>query len=225
MYRSASLVWEDHVLSFDEAVKENGHSFDIFMDGGCGREKFLERYSNQFRFCIGIDTDLRECNKSHNNIQYIKGDLEGIPLKDASVDVILTNFVLEHIRRPKRFFMEASRVMKKEGILIIWTPNAKSPAGLMIHLLPISFIKNFKKNFIGHESYPTYYLSNSPLKLDAMLKESGLQKAKLEMKDGVFYFSEFKVVRLLHSVLIKLTDCDGFGQFKDLIFAVYLKAR
>jgi SAM-dependent methyltransferase len=184
----------------------------------------VDRYASQFKLCIGIDANLGDRNRTEGNIHYVKGDLECIPLKNECVDVFLTNFVVEHLNRPEDFFREVNRVMKTNGILIIWTPNVNSVSGLVMRLLPISLIKNLKKNFMGAESHPTYYLSNSPTKLDLMLNEVGLEKVKLQMIDGVFYFSELRIVRWLHSTLIKITDREGFDRFKDIIFAIYLKS-
>lgn len=224
MYKSATQLWEEHITSFDGAVEEQMESHEILVDGGCGKERFLERYSNGFENCIGIDFNCKDQNNYGKNIHYIKGDLESIPLKSESVDVFLNNFVIEHIEHPKRFFMEVNRIMKTNGTLIIWTPNGNSISGLIIRLLPRSSTQNLKKVFFGVPSHPTYYLSNSPLKLDNTLRECGFKKEKMNMIDSVFYFSESKVVRLLHSIFIRLTDFEDLNQFKDLIFAVYTKS-
>jgi SAM-dependent methyltransferase len=199
-------------------------SHEILVDGGCGKERFLERYSNRFENCIGIDFNIDDTKNNGKNIHYIMGDLESIPLKTDSIDVFLNNFVIEHIEHPKKFFMEVYRIMKVNGILIIWTPNGNSISGLVIRLLPLSSTKNLKKVFFGVPSHPTYYLSNSPLKLDRILRNCGFKKVKMDMIDSVFYFSESRVVRLLHSIFIKLTDFEGLNHFKDLIFAVYTKS-
>lgn len=172
-----------------------------------------------------MDTDIRQGNKTGGNIHFIEGDLENIPLKNDSVDVLLTNFVLEHIKSPETFFKEVNRVMKTNGIFIIWTPNANSISGIIIRLFPFSLTNKIKKVFLNGGSHPTYYLSNSPTKLDSMLGNIGFEKVKMEMIDGVFYFSEVRIVRWFHSMIIKLTDCEAFSQFKDLIFAVYIKSQ
>lgn len=224
MYKSATQLWEEHITSFDGAVEEKVDSHKILVDGGCGKERFLERYSNGFENCIGIDLNCEDRINNGKNIHYLKGDLESIPLKSESVDVFLNNFVIEHIKHPKKFFMEVSRIMKSNGTLIIWTPNGNSISGLIIRLLPRSSIQNLKKVFYGTPSHPTFYLSNSPLKLDNVLRDCGFKKVNMNMIDSVFYFSESKMVRLLHSIFIKLTDFEGLNQFKDLIFAVYMKS-
>ena len=151
------------------------------------------------------------------------GDLENLPLKTSCVDVFLINFVLEHIRNPIKFFLEVNRVMKANGKLIIWVPNMNSISGIIIRTLPFPLIENLKKTFYGKIPCRTHYGSNSPSKLDSMLGKVGFKKIKMEMKDGVFYLSDFFMIRWFHTMLITITDREGFNRFKDLIFAVYLK--
>jgi hypothetical protein len=116
-----------------------------------------------------------------------------------------------------------ARVLKPLGVLVIWTPNMDSLSGLVMRILPHSLSHSLKRVFIGEGSYPHYYLSNNPAMLDTMLSEAGFSRAQMRMIDGVFYFSELKIVRMVHSMIIKLTNCQGLKQFKDLIFAVYVK--
>ena len=224
LYKTPAELWEEHITLIDEAVNRKEDSHKIFVDGGCGKEEFVSRYSGQFENCIGIDIDI-QLKKDDENIHYIKGDLESIPLRSDSVDVFLTNFVLEHIKHPERFFSEVSRVMKKNGLFIAWTPNADSISGVVIRLLPFSVVNNLKKAIYNAPSHPTYYLANSPLKLDAMLDNSGFRKVQMEMIDSVFYLSEHRLIRWFHYMFIKLTDREDLNRFKDLIFAVYVKSE
>lgn len=45
------------------------------------------------------------------------------PYKDSTFDVVVCVQVLEHLYNPDFFFKEAKRVLKKNGVLIISTPN------------------------------------------------------------------------------------------------------
>lgn len=225
MYKSAKQLWKEHVSSFDRAINKEIDSYGIFVDGGCGNERFVERYSGLFKNCIGIDRDIVPRENNLKNTHLIKGDLELLPLRSESIDVFMINFVLEHIMNPENFFSEVRRVVKTKGILIIWTPNLNSVSGFLLRLLPWSFKRKLKRQFFRTRFLPTYYQSNTPSKLDCILGNTGFDKVKMELKDGVFYFSELKVVRWFHSFFIRVTECDGLAQFKDLIFAVYLKSK
>lgn len=50
-----------------------------------------------------------------NNIEFLLGDLEDLPLKSDTVDVIITNCVVNLTPDKSKAFSEAYRVLKKEG--------------------------------------------------------------------------------------------------------------
>ncbi len=144
-------------------------------------------------------------------------------MKSESIDVFLSNFVLEHIKDPKAFFEEIKRVMKPRGLPIIWTSNLKSASGFLLRVLPSKLKERLKNRHYKTCFYPTYYQSNSPSSLDTILNNTGFERIKLELKDGVIYFSNFKLVRWANFFYIRMTQGEGLNQFKDLIFAVYSK--
>jgi SAM-dependent methyltransferase len=49
------------------------------------------------------------------NVEFLKGDIEHIPLPDASVDVIISNCVINLAADKRRVFAEAARVLKPGG--------------------------------------------------------------------------------------------------------------
>lgn len=50
-----------------------------------------------------------------NNVELLKGNAEGIPLQDASVDVVTTNGVLNLVPDKPKVFAEIVRVLKPGG--------------------------------------------------------------------------------------------------------------
>lgn len=58
------------------------------------------------------------------NIDYIIGDIEHLPVKSSSVDKILCHQVLEHLRDAGKIFTETDFVLKNGGIFIVSTPNS-----------------------------------------------------------------------------------------------------
>src|SRR5690606_14836791 len=49
------------------------------------------------------------------NVEFLKGDIEAIPLPDASVDVIISNCVINLAADKRRVLSEAFRVLKPGG--------------------------------------------------------------------------------------------------------------
>jgi ubiquinone/menaquinone biosynthesis C-methylase UbiE len=50
---------------------------------------------------------------------HIYGDAMSLPLKDGCVDAIINIFVLEHVVSPEQVLGEISRVLKKDGLLLL----------------------------------------------------------------------------------------------------------
>ena len=84
---------------------------DFFLELGCGNGNFLSVLEKK-NFCYkGLDID---------DLNFEK---DKIPVDDGSVDYVICNSVIEHIKNDFFFISEIKRVLKNGGILILITPN------------------------------------------------------------------------------------------------------
>jgi SAM-dependent methyltransferase len=77
----------------------------------------------------GVEFDPSRIARAHGHgIDVLTVNLERqtIPLEDASLDVVLSNHVIEHLKEIFHFFSEVSRVLRPGGIAIIGFPNLGS---------------------------------------------------------------------------------------------------
>ncbi len=58
-----------------------------------------------------------------SNLQFKQGAADSIPLPDASVDIVVSFETLEHHDKHEEMYSEIKRVLRKNGVLIISTPN------------------------------------------------------------------------------------------------------
>ena len=58
-----------------------------------------------------------------DNLQFKVGSCEEIPLKDSSVDIVVSFETIEHHNQHKAMIQEIKRVLKPDGILIISSPD------------------------------------------------------------------------------------------------------
>ncbi|RXK57433.1 class I SAM-dependent methyltransferase [Lacibacter luteus] len=78
----------------------------------------------------GVDIDKEAIENAKvkykvQNLEYLLGRADAIPLEDASVDMVVSFETLEHHDKHHEMIAEIKRVLKPEGILIISTPEKK----------------------------------------------------------------------------------------------------
>ncbi len=91
----------------------------MVLDAGAGEARH-KRFFGRARY-IGLDSGYGDDTWDYSNLD-VRGDLENIPLRDASVDCILCMVVLEHTRNPQQVLLEFARVLKPDGMLVMVVP-------------------------------------------------------------------------------------------------------
>lgn len=126
------------------------------LDAGCGEGFTLDRLRKECvgRRVIGIDSSklaLRLGKKLHPKLDLKKGDINKLPYKRNTFDLVICSEVLEHLKKPQNALSEAARVSKRH--LIITVPN--EPFFMLANLLRgknISRLGNHKEH-IQHWTY------------------------------------------------------------------------
>jgi len=96
----------------------SGAGFDVFLAakkvGGSGK-------------VIGVDMTEEMIDKAkknaeehgYNNVEFRLGDIENLPVEDNSVDVVISNCVINLAPDKDKVFLEAFRVLKKGGKMFV----------------------------------------------------------------------------------------------------------
>lgn len=107
------------------------------LDLGCGngRSTYLISRVRKELLTIGCDISFKflsntlslKKNNQNNNIVYLVANVANLPFKSEEIDIISLFQLIEHISEVENSLTEMIRVLKKEGIIIIMSPNLLSP--------------------------------------------------------------------------------------------------
>jgi len=97
-----------------------------FLDVGCGLGYFSVRAGKLGARVYGIDIGdklIDICRKKYPKGKFLVASGARLPFKDNSFDVVLCTEVIEHVNSQKKVISEIFRVLKKDGYIIVTTPN------------------------------------------------------------------------------------------------------
>lgn len=104
--------------------KSNGKILDV----GCSYGFYLKVF-NKYGFSVtGIDISRPAINylKKVFKLKGIVGEFNDYLFSKKSFDVITMIDSLEHVSNPRKILLKSKEIMKKEGLIVIQTPNAES---------------------------------------------------------------------------------------------------
>jgi ubiquinone/menaquinone biosynthesis C-methylase UbiE len=129
----------------------------------------------------------------------IVSDITNIPVDNSSFDVVLCSEVIEHVPNPLDALKELTRVLKKDGFIILTAPFISAT-----HFAPYHFCTGFSKYF--YEKH---------------LKELGFEIIELT-QNGNFFESVAQELQILNSFAKKYTNT-GLNIFERISRYVILR--
>jgi len=160
------------------------------LDVGCGRgaglvedpvayRRKLRSLRGDGRRVIGLDVDPdADQNPGLDEFHRIDG-VSAWPIPDASIDLIVSDFVLEHINDPEAFFAEVARVLRPGGVFCARTPNRIGYVGLAASLIPnrrhAQMLRMVQEDRKEMDVFPTYYRVNTIWAVHQVLKQAGME--------------------------------------------------
>jgi ubiquinone/menaquinone biosynthesis C-methylase UbiE len=113
-----------HRYAFSREVCRGKKVLDIASGEGYGSNLLSEVAEYVWGVDISSDAVAHAKEKyARPNLEFHIGSATSIPIKDGSVDVVVSFETIEHIVEHDSFLSEIKRVLKKGGMLIISTPD------------------------------------------------------------------------------------------------------
>ncbi len=96
------------------------------LEVGCGEGYGTARLASAADLVLGVDYDpltIAHAAARYREAAFVLGHLAALPVASASVDVVATLQVIEHVWDHPQFVGECLRVLRPGGLLLVTTPN------------------------------------------------------------------------------------------------------
>lgn len=210
---------------FRKYLKNHLTNESVVLDAGCGDGGMIAEFKSQLQSIIGIDINESLLKKNNAVDKKIIGSLESIPLASNSIDLAVSEFVLEHLQNPLAVFKEISRVLKPDGVFIFITPNVINPIMALSNILPFKLHGFLRKALLKKqaEPHPTYYRANTDGQLKKLGKTSGFSDCQILRAGNPEYLGFCKPLALPAILFEKMIDNNVLNIFKMYLIGCFKK--
>jgi SAM-dependent methyltransferase len=162
----------DSIVTFLGVAHALAGQAQTVLDVGCGRGGMADHVAGPVfhdfrgpgRRVIGIDLDpVGESNPLLDEFRLIGADGRW-PLDDASVDLAVSDFTLEHVDEPQAFVHELARTLRPGGAFVARTISRYSPLSAAARAVPNDrhsrWLQVLQPNRQAKDVFPTRYRMN-----------------------------------------------------------------
>ncbi|MBX3356241.1 MAG: methyltransferase domain-containing protein [Phycisphaeraceae bacterium] len=217
--RYGGYTRHDGTIAFMNRVHALLRPGQVVVDAGCGRGRIssdpcawrerLRDLRGENRRVIGIDIDPASATNPCITEFRLIVDPARWPVDDRSADLVLSDFVLEHVEEPLIYLSEAARVLRPGGIFAARTPNRWGYPAIASQLTPhrhkARLLAKVQANRDAADVFPTWYRCNRRRTLAAALRRAGLDPVVWthESEPSYLAFSPtlFRIASLFHRVM------------------------
>lgn len=203
-YEGLAEAVAEYVNSKDEAGNRSIPMLDIGLGSGRSLMYIDKKGVGEKLDLYGLDLMPKRLDSVYGSERWklFQGDIEGgIPFEDKSFEIVLCEQLLEHLNEPNEAIKELSRVMKKDGLLVLGVPIFPPFVNILRELIVPkldAFTGNKKRGHI--QSYT----------LGKIIKDS--------MMHGSFDLVEARGFRIASGGILKpLENKEGFYKFNRLL--------
>lgn len=225
-YRRLKPNWRDSLTIYRDIIDQNTNSNTRILDVGCGHGDFLKPVYDKTPHTYGVDPDKEALKKNTLIKNKIIGVVEELPFESNFFDLVISEWVLEHLPDPEKAFHEICRVLKPGGKVVFLTPNVWNYNIWIIRAIPNRFHDFFTRKLYGRkegDTYPVRYKINSVKKIAKILEPIGFKKSQLILNGDPSYISFNRPLFALARLLEKILDFKPLNFAKVHLIGVYEK--
>lgn len=169
-------------LAFFSFIRAAYHRRDVkdVLDYGAGRNRYAQDFNADINSAYirdlrdlrhggatvtAVDIDPDVLSHPTSNLQLVIDPSKPLPFADNSFDLIVSDYVFEHVEDPAHVAAELQRVMRPGAILFARTPNKYGYVKLFSAMVPNRLhhevLKRVSPQREGRDTFPTFYRLNS----------------------------------------------------------------
>lgn len=148
----------------------------VFHSGTFGFYERLAKLQGKVKRVIGVDVDSAINEHPFLDERHIIAADGTLPIEDQKVDMVVSDWVFEHVQDPDRFAEELYRILKPGGWLCARTPNRWGYVGIGARLIPnrlhVSLLRRLSPGRHDVDVFPVAYKLNTPSSLRRYFPET-----------------------------------------------------
>lgn len=209
-----SKGWVDGTTQFYELCRENIPLGARICEIGAGPSNQTSRFLATIGEVHGVDIDSSVLDNDALASADVVTD-DKFPFEDESIDVCVSDYVIEHIEKPTQHLREVFRILKPGGLYLFRAPNRFHYVSLVARLTP-HWVHERVANRLrklaedAHAPYPTYHRLNSRRQILDAAGRCGFSVAQLTLieKEPSYGMSSkaLFVLFLAYERLVNATD-------------------
>lgn len=174
-------IFNSHMQCIAEALHSISDEYKdrkMFLDIGCGDGNRTLLFKDHGRTVFGVDRLVWLTDTAKQQIMFTQADfMQGcLPFEDSSFDMIFSFDVIEHLKDPRPMLKEIYRILNKEGVFIISTPNRNRLLGFFLQLFGLRRLPYYpNKNTIASDPYSAHVIEYTFSELARLLVENGFK--------------------------------------------------
>ncbi|MHB8143275.1 MAG: class I SAM-dependent methyltransferase [Thermoleophilia bacterium] len=202
----------------------------VVLDAGCGHEGIFSRSELNSRArrktVIGVDSGADK--NPYMDEQHV-ADLAALPFPDNTFDIIVSEWVAEHVAEPVKVFAEFSRVLRDGGHVVLLTPNRNNPLVWLGGAIPSAFKDWLLRSMLKKDDrdlFPVYLRMNTPAAIHRHAKTAGFDELFLKTYPNPEYFMwNSRLLQLVLRLEQRMIAWQWPRRFNMYILAAYSKPQ
>lgn len=225
-YSQLKPGWRHSLHIFRDVVDRGLLAGMRVLDIGCGHADFLAPVYARTSYTVGLDPDHYALDRNTIIRHRLVGLADDLPFADASFDLVIAVWLLEHLAQPEQTFYEIHRVIKPGGKTIFLTPNAWNYNTWIIRFTPQWLHGWLNRKLHGrmeHDTYPIRYRFNTVGKIDRTLTAIGFRQTNVTYHGDPTYISLNEILFRLACLIESALDTPMLQHARVHLIGVYEK--